>query len=145
MLKKVCLVATSQDRENKQFQELELLLNTHYKLETTFHLFSEVIDEISEDTLVLLYLNDKQIKTFIKNHLYSSINLAILPTGQNPKTVSSYGISYDIHEALDDAINLQRETKIDILLCNGEPVFTNTIIGDVHGLNNINLEKKFVA
>lgn len=142
MIKKVFLVTSSERKETTAFNELVLLINTHYKLEIEVKIFSDVIIDYNENSLTLLYLADEKIKVFIKNHLSSGMNIGILPTNENPKTISSYGISNDIHEALDDALDNSRSSKIDILLCNGEPAFTNIIIGDVHGLNNTTLEKK---
>jgi uncharacterized hydrophobic protein (TIGR00271 family) len=143
MIKKVFLVTSKDREETKAFSDLVLLIKTHYKLEVEVKFYSEVIVDYDKNTLILLYLNDEKIKTFIKNHLNTDVHIAILPTGENLKTRSSYGISSDIHEALEDAFDSSRYSKIDILLCNGEPAFTNIIIGDVHGLNNTTLKKRF--
>ncbi len=142
MVKKIFLV-TSQEREKTTaFDELVLLIKSYYKLEVEVKFFSDVVIDYDDSTLVLLYLTDEKIKIFIKNHLNSAIKIAILPTNENPKIISSYGISSDIHEALEDALDSSRYMKVDILLCNGELTFTNIIIGDVHGLNNTSLEDK---
>lgn len=143
MIKKVFLVTTKDEEETTAFSDLVLLIKTHYKLEVEVKYYSEIIEANEQNIFVLTYLSDEKIKRFFKNHLNSNLNIAILPTSKNHKTITSYGVSNDIHEALEDALDSSRYTKVDILLCNGEPTFTNIIIGDVHGLNNTSIEKKF--
>jgi len=143
MIEKVFLVTTKDEEQTTAFSDLVLLIKTHYKLNVELKYYRDIIDTNEQKPFVLIYLSDENIKTFFKNHLNSDINIAVLPTSKNPKTILSYGVSNDIHEALEDALDTSRYMKVDILLCNGEPTFTNIIIGDVHGLNNSSLEKKF--
>ncbi|MCK9491121.1 MAG: TIGR00341 family protein [Sulfurimonas sp.] len=143
MIEKVFLVTTKDEEQTSTFNDLVLLIKTHYKLVVELKYYSDIIETSEQKSFVLLYLSDERIKIFFKNHLKSDINIAILPTAKNPKTISSYGVSSDIHEALEDALDISKYMKVDILLCNGEPTFTNIVIGDVHGLNNASLEKKF--
>lgn len=142
MVKKVFLITSEQRKDTVEFQEIVQHLNIHYKIEVEVKLHCEIILEYSEKTITLLYLSDENIKIFIKNHLSSKMNIGILPTKENPKTIASYGISKDIYEACDDCFQDERLHLIDLLLCNGEPTFTNIIIGDVHGLNNSSIEDK---
>lgn len=142
MIKKIFLVTTQEKEKTESFQELVTLINTHYKFELEVKFSSDIILGYNELSVTLLYLDDEKIKVFFKNHLNSGMKIAILPTKENPKTISSYGIAADIYEALDDALNSSRYSQVDILVCNGEPTFTNIIIGDVHGLNNTSLESK---
>ncbi|EQB39770.1 hypothetical protein M947_04130 [Sulfurimonas hongkongensis] len=144
MIEKVFLVITKDEEQTTAFNDLVLLIKTHYKLKVELKYYNDIIDADEQKSFVLVYLSDEKIKRFFKNHLNSSINIAILPTGKNSKTITSYGISNDVHEALEDALDTSRYAKVDILLCNGEPTFTNIIIGNVHGLNNASIEKKFL-
>ena len=103
--------------------------------------------ELDKSSLVLLYLNYEEIKWFLKKHISSELLIGIIPNKQCTKVMRSYGISNDIFEAIDDAINEKNSEYVDILLCNGELTFNEIIIGDVHGLNqystqNENLYKK---
>jgi len=143
MIKKVFLVTTKDEEQTTAFSDLVLLIKTHYKLEVELKYHRDIIETDELKAFVLLYLSDEKIKVFFKNHLNSDINIAILPTSKNPKTISSYGVSKDIHEALEDALERSRYMKVDILLCNGEPALTSIIIGNIHGLNNISLQKRF--
>jgi len=142
MIKKVFLVINEDKKETTSLDELTLLIKEHYKMENIVVSYRDVLIDYNETTLTLLYLCDKEIKFFFKNHLNSGMNIAILPTKENKNTILSYGISNDIHEALDDGFNIDRFSIVDILLCNDEPAFTNIIIGDVHGLNNTALENR---
>lgn len=142
MIKKVFLLANEELQKTTQFQELVQHIKIHYKKEVLLQEPSDIILEYSETTLTLLYASDIEIKTFIKNHLDSKMNMGILPTKENPKAVASYGVSKDLYEACDDCFDTKRLSSVDLLLCNNEPTFTNIIIGDVHGLNNTSIEKQ---
>jgi len=138
---KVFLVTTKENKKTSQFEEILQLLDIHYKCKYEIKYYTDTINEYSKNSIALLYINDEQIRLFIKQHLSSDINIGILPLNDNTKVQSSYGISSDLHEALDDALQYKNLSSTDILLCNGEPVFTNVIIGDVHELNNASIEK----
>lgn len=138
---KVFLVTTKEYEKSSRFDEVLQLLEIHYKCEYEVKYYTEIITEYSNNSIALLYINDDQIRLFIKQHLSSGINMGILPINDNAKVRSSYGISNDLHEALDDAMQYKNLYPTDILLCNDEPVFTNIIIGDVHELNNADIEE----
>jgi len=142
MIKKVFLITSGQKKQVVEFEEFVQHLKIHYKVEVEIQLYCSTILDYDDSTITLLYLSDENIRIFIKNHLSSKMNIGILPTKENPKTVASYGISKDIYEACDDCFDEKRLNLVDILICNGEPTFTNIIIGDVHGLNNNPIEKK---
>ncbi|MBN2824290.1 MAG: TIGR00341 family protein [Campylobacterales bacterium] len=135
------IITTKEKEQSTHFQELLQLIKFHYKRSYTIKYPNDSITQYDENTLVLLYLGEDKIRTFIKNHLATSLNIAILPLKNNKKVQLSYGISGDLHEALEDALNKKNLFAIDLLLCNGEPTFTTIVIGDVHELNNATLEK----
>lgn len=140
-MNKIFLVTSIEDESSVVFQELLELIATHYKREYVIRFECDIITEYDANSITLLYLSDAKIRTFIKNHLNSSMNIGFLPRKSNQKVQASYGISSDLHEALADALDRKNLEPTDILICNGEPVFTNIIIGDVHELNNATLEK----
>ena len=142
MIKKVFLVASKDLTKHESFVEFNQHLSIHYKVEVSVLEYTDILIDYDSKTLTLLYLNDEEIKTFVKNHLDSNMQIGILPTKDNPRTVASYGVSKDLHEACDDCFDEKRLHKIDLLLCNGEPTFTNVVIDDVHGLNNRSIEKQ---
>jgi len=142
MIKKVFLVASQDLQKLESFEELKQHLNIHYKVEVSILEYTDIFTDDDAKTLTILYLNDEEIKTFIKNHLDSNIQIGILPTKDNPRAVASYGVSKDLYEACDDCFVEKRLSAVDLLLCNGEPTFTNVVIDDVHGLNNTSIEKQ---
>ena len=98
----------------------------------------ESLDAISTDTstLHLLYLSDGGTKKFISKNIDAKLNIAILPNEHNKDAIKSFGISSNINEAIDDALDMQRYTTVDLLTCNDEPVFHDVTLGDVHGLSD---------
>ncbi len=136
------LIITTQDKEQSvPFQELLQLIKLHYKRTYAILYHTDVVTQYDEHTLALLYLGEDTIRVFIKNHLNSGLNIAILPLKNNKKVQLNYGISSDMHEALDDALKKENIYRMDMLVCNEEPTFANIIIGDVHELNNASIEK----
>jgi len=140
-MKQILIVTTKEKEQTSHFKEFVQLITMHYKLEYEIYYHNKKITQCERDSIVLLYLGDDKIRAFIKNHLHSGINIAILPLKNNKQAQASYGISGDIYEALDDALHHDNLHPSDILVCNGEPVFTHIIIGDVHELNNATLKK----
>ncbi|MEA3289814.1 MAG: TIGR00341 family protein [Campylobacterota bacterium] len=110
-------------------------IDKHYNKKV---IVKDYLDETGsyDDSLYLLYLDDNKIKKFIKNNLYKKFTIAILPNDNCPLAVKSYGILKNLNDAIDDSLNLERYTTIDLLICNNEPIFNNVTIGDVHGLND---------
>lgn len=139
MYKKVILVIDESSEKSSKFNELKEHIKIHYSVELNELSYKEKIDN-DESSLILLHLSDSQIKTFFKTHLDSNLKIAILPTDNSLKTQKSFGISNSIYEALDDAFDENRLSSIDLLTCNGEPVFLNVIIGNLYGLNIANQE-----
>jgi len=99
------------------------------------------INENIEDTLYLLHLDDKNIKQFFQNYNNTNINIGILPHEDNSIATSNYAISKNIIEAIDDALNLELLTKVDLLKCNENIVINRISIGDMHGMNRFNYNK----
>lgn len=139
MLKKLNIITTQHLEKDSNLQNILLLLDTHYKVEYEIKYYTQIIEE--ENSNVILYLDDNEIKHFIKNHINTDVTIGILPTPNNDKIQASYGVSSDIHEALDDCLTNDRISKVDILMCNDEPTFTNITIGDVQELNNSHINE----
>ncbi|RXJ88878.1 TIGR00341 family protein [Arcobacter sp. CECT 8983] len=139
MYKKIYLLF-SENSKNAQ-DEINKYLKEKYKLNITARSYEKKIKE--KDALYLLDLNDKEIKTFFEEHIENDINVAILPNDDAPNCMSNYGISKNLEEALDDALNEELLAKIDLLKCNDEIILNKIEIGDMHGINNSNLNTKF--
>ncbi len=144
MIKKVFIVSDGTHKEKENFLSLKEHIFIHYKLEVDDFYFKDIIYEVKAKSLYLLYLSDLQIKQFFKQNINQKINIAIIPTQDSQRAAKSYGVSKDIYEAIDDALDEKNLTNIDLLVCNGEPTFTNIVIGDVHGLNKLEIEDKSI-
>lgn len=141
MFKKVYIFTTETFEQDEEFKDILLILQSHYKIKYEIKYYTDDFDEEHQDKNIMLYLGDNEIKYFIKKHMHKNIFIGILPTLTNKNIQASYGISSDIHEALDDCLNAKRLSKVDLLLSNTEPTFTNITIGDVHELNNSHIEE----
>ncbi|MEA3354469.1 MAG: TIGR00341 family protein [Campylobacterota bacterium] len=115
-------------------KHIEEYLKSKYNIKI---IVEEYTQEISykHNTLYLLYLKDSEVKKCIISNINSQINIAVLPNEHCPLSIKSYGIAKNIEHAIDDAMNMDRYTTVDLLLCNESLVLHNVTIGDVHGLN----------
>jgi len=144
MIKKIFLITSDNKKDTKTFEDLVQHIKIHYKVSIDIKKYNEVITDYDDNIIVLLYLSDEEIKIYLKNHLDSGQKVGILPTKDNQNSIQSYGLSKDLHEALDICFDKENFLKIDILLCNSQIAFLNVIIGDVHGLNNTKVHKQDV-
>jgi uncharacterized hydrophobic protein (TIGR00271 family) len=140
MVKKVVIVHNNEVALSQELESLIEYIKSQYKVEIEIRDYREIINEISEFTLTLLYLDDIKIKTFLKNHLKTALKIGFIPHEEFKRARKSYGISKDIYEALSEAMDKNNLSTVDVLACNGEVVLTNVVIGDVHGLNYKSLE-----
>lgn len=92
----------------------------------------------SEESLFLSYLTDAELKDWLNRaKLFDQPpSVAVLPNEHCPAAMKSLGISKDLSQALEDALNFDRRQLVDMLICNEEPVFQHVTAGDVFGLNN---------
>lgn len=142
MIKKIFLVTSDEKSSHQSFEELLQHIKIHYKADVEVKNYNDIILEYDQNSVCVLYLNDEQIKIYLKNHFDSDQKIALLPSNDNHHALSSYGIPKDIYEALDLAFDDENFHRVDMLLCNGQIAFSNIIIGDVHGLNNSSLEQQ---
>ncbi|MBU0720347.1 TIGR00341 family protein [bacterium] len=120
--------------EEKTLEAIGQHLQAHYKI-TPQILEKKEFTETGTKNLLLLYLSDEEIKAFLKEYIQTDHLIGIIPNKLCPKVMRSYGISSDIFEAIEDAFDKRKTQHVDVLFCNGDIVFNNIIIGDVHGLN----------
>ena len=143
MIKKVYIVSDSILSQKDIYKDINEHISIHYKVDIEQLDYKAVIEQDqSNSCLYFLYLSDINVKEFFKLNLTKDINIAIIPNDSCSRVMKSYGISKDIFEAIDDGFNEKNLSKIDLLVCNGEPAFTNIVLGDVHGLNQSSVEKK---
>ncbi|WP_345992866.1 TIGR00341 family protein [Sulfurimonas sp. HSL-1716] len=126
---------------SENFSAVIKYFKTRYELDPVICGPLEECGEDTESKLFFLYLTDKEIKPFLQNHIRKNVDIVILPNDGCKYAIRSYGISKDIFEAVDDGFNEKLLSKMDILLCNGLVVLSSVVIGDMHGLYKLNLEK----
>ena len=140
MYKKVYLVADEM-RPSAKFDDLIEHIKAHYKIIPTIHSHMDIFKNTLENELYLLYLDDEEIKIFFQNHLNSNINIAIIPNENATCAMKNYGTSNDVFEAVEDAFNPSLISEIDLLMCNELITFNRITIGDMHGMDRLDLNE----
>lgn len=133
---------TDELREIKEVEDIVLKLKTDYTITPTIQKYTKIVEDISPSTLYLLFLTDEDIKVFFQNNINKDINIAIISNDFCQNAIKNYGISKDMFEAIEDGLNSELLSKIDLLKCNEILAFNKITIGDMHGMNNFNTEKQ---
>ncbi|MCJ7765282.1 MAG: TIGR00341 family protein [Thiovulaceae bacterium] len=128
----ILLVGISADEE--LLKPIEEYIATEHQLKMETVLFSKYKGPV-EGARYLLYLSDDDIRELFASESSSSIEVGILYNDQCPYAIESFGISKDMHEAIDDALDAEDAIPVDLLKCNGVPVLGSIVIGNVHGMN----------
>ena len=142
MYKELFLIVEDESDLSK-YENIIKYTSEKYELNLKIRLFDKSYENI-ENSLYILFLSDEKIKIFLKNHIFKNINIAILPNEMCKNTVNSYGISENIYDAIDDALNIDLLSKVDILNCNEEIVLNRIEIGDMHGIDYSNNDGFFI-
>ncbi|MDD3602471.1 MAG: TIGR00341 family protein [Sulfurovum sp.] len=129
------LTVLTKDAPQEALFELQQFFQTHYKKELQLELLEPEKIYHEPNVLYFLYLDDDAIKNFLKTHKEETLNIAILPNETCKETLLHYGISKDIYEAAEDALNEKLRISDQLLLCNGEIVFQKVSIGNVQNLS----------
>lgn len=136
MYKNIFLVV-SNPKENDKYDVIVQYIKETHKIAPDILPFTDVLKEGNDysTNIYMLYLSGDAIKLFLNNNLKHNINIAILPEPTCTDAMKVYDISSDIYEAIDDGLNKNLLSKVDILKCNDIIVFNRAIIGDMHGMN----------
>lgn len=139
MYKKIFLLTSSTNEQREK--EINIYLKDKYNLFSTTKNYNDKIE--SNEVLYLLDLSDDEIKEFFQKHINSDINVAILPNDECFYSMANYGISKSLNEAIDDALNKELLSKIDLLKCNDHIALNKIEIGDMHGISSCHISSKF--
>lgn len=135
MYKTIYFITQEEDKNilSKIYEQMQ------YKYKISVFPANKIFENLEEDknVLFLLYLNDKNIKTFFQNHLNKNISIGILPNEDCSITIKNYAISRNLNEAIEDAFNSELLSKIDLLKCNDSIALNRISIGDMHGMNRL--------
>lgn len=88
-----------------------------------------------EETLVVAYLNDADLGEIIPLAAERKWRLGLLPHPEMKQAHDGYGVAEKLDEALADILEHQSGRCIDVLLCNGRPIFNSVVLGEVFGLH----------
>ncbi|MCC5944155.1 MAG: TIGR00341 family protein [Bernardetiaceae bacterium] len=84
-----------------------------------------------ERATLVFYLGDEQI-----HHIFSNIEIeerykiALLPHPHCEEIRQGWGIATDMDKAIEDIQNQENHREMDLMYCNGEPVFNTVVVGD---------------
>lgn len=140
MYKKIYLI-TDEEQSSTKLNNLIEHIKAQYKIISEVHSHMDIFESSLDNELYLLYAGDDKIKIFFKNHLNSDINIAIIPNENATSAMKNYGISKDIFESLEDAFNQELLSEIDLLMCNELITFNNIVIGNMHGMDKLDLNE----
>jgi len=103
--------------EGKNHQLISFPLNSDFSPET--------------DALLITYLNDDNLREFIPLAAKNGWQIGVLPHPEIKYTIKGLGISEKLEDSLGEILNGEENNKLDLLLCNGQPVFQSVNIGNV--------------
>ncbi|GAB2772135.1 DUF389 domain-containing protein [Salinimicrobium soli] len=89
---------------------------------------------LQKDDLLLLFLGDKELRKFLASAGDKEWPIAILPHPENKYTSKGLGVSEKLKESLKEILEDQKTQQLDMLCCNGTPVFQSVNIGNIFAL-----------
>lgn len=98
-----------------------------------------------ENAVFITYLNDENLRELIPFAAEKKWALGVLPHPENKYTSIGLGISEKLDEAVAEILNNEESHELDLLLCNGIPVFQSVNIGDVFALTESPVKNTFTA
>lgn len=78
---------------------------------------------------LLLYLSNQQLKEFIPSIAERKFTIALLPHPEAKQACKGLGVDSDLKAAVEHLKSSEAEIEMDLLYCNGQPVFNNLVIG----------------
>jgi len=88
----------------------------------------------AENAVFITYLDDENLREFIPFAAEKKWASGVLPHPGNKYTSKGLGISEKTEEAVAEILKNEETHNLDILFCNGLPVFQSVNIGDVFAL-----------
>lgn len=90
--------------------------------------------EPEEDATFITYLDDEYLREFLLLATKRDWPVGLLPHPGNIYTTKGLGISGNLTEAVKEIMDTKEVHKLDMLCCNGKPVFQAVNIGNVFAL-----------
>lgn len=89
----------------------------------------KVPGNLPDNARLLLFLSDEQIRVLIPLLEGTSVTLALLPHPEADEACLGWGVSSNPEETANYLRESPEEIKMDVLICNGRPVFNTLVIG----------------
>ncbi|MCM4160783.1 TIGR00341 family protein [Antarcticibacterium flavum] len=131
-----------EDLEKVENNVLPLLANFNSTL-VEFPIVKEFSPE--EDATFITYLDDEFLRQFLVLAAKENWPVGVLPHPGNKYTIKGLGISGNLEEAVTEVLESKETHNLDILRCNGTPVFQSVNIGDVFALQEDNVNNNFTG
>lgn len=96
----------------------------------------------NEDVLIA-YLSDEYLREFLPQAAKKGWPVGILPHPENLYTSKGLGVSSKLDEAMDEILVSEESHKLDLLFCNGKPVFQAVNLGNAFILSEEIKENNF--
>ncbi len=98
-----------------------------------------------EGAVLLLYLSDQKLRELLPQAAEKRWRIAILPHRDVKYTIKGLGISDKTEDTIREVMELEEDQKLDLLCCNGQPVFQSVNIGNVFILREDQQKNNFLA
>jgi uncharacterized hydrophobic protein (TIGR00271 family) len=89
----------------------------------------ELLKEEPEDSEILLYLSDQQLKELLPELAKAGKKVAILPHPEAKQVCKGMGVDEKLKKAVAQLRRGDKPVKTDLLYCNGIPIFNKIIVG----------------
>lgn len=86
--------------------------------------------EPGDEPLVLTCVSDAQFAQMLHEAQARGWRLGLLPHPDMRNARIGFGIASRLEDAVEDVLNAETATEVDVMLCNDQPVFNSVVIGD---------------
>lgn len=86
--------------------------------------------EITAESTLLTWLSDAAVRQVLADIQARGCDLALLPHPDLKHARVGFGIAARFEDALADALAAEEAVAVDLVQCNGQPVFNSVVIGD---------------
>ena len=128
------------DKEKADFANEKILPLAQTVIRSQEAFNPEILKELTDEPL-LLFLSDEQIKSLVPSLAASGTTVALLPHPKAPEACKGVGVDKDIKTAIAHIRETRDPVKMDILNCNGVPIFNNMVMGQSFKLTSDDLKE----
>ena len=123
------------DREQADFarEKIVPLLGDMIQSQEAFN--PDVLKDLPSEEALLLWLADSQVKELV-SILPPAAIIAVLPHPEAKETCKAMGVDRSLEKAIAHFKTSSAPVKVDILFCNGVPIFNNLVVGQSFKLSS---------